>query len=79
MPAPLVVVIGRNNANTRSPSRLEKIVRDAVFNGEHEKIHRIIEQLCHDYAYSLHQPHSRNGGLIGLAAASIALGSVSDG
>lgn len=35
-----------------------------------------MEQLCHDYAYAVHQPHARNGGLIGLAAASIALGSV---
>ncbi|KAJ5206327.1 hypothetical protein N7491_003054 [Penicillium cf. griseofulvum] len=54
---------------------LEKIVRDAVFHGEHEKIQKIVEQLCHDYAYAVHQPHARNGGLIGLAAASIALGS----
>ncbi|KAJ5662481.1 uncharacterized protein N7477_010097 [Penicillium maclennaniae] len=54
---------------------VEKIVRDAVFKGEHEKIQRIVEQLCHDYAYAVHQPHARNGGLIGLAAASIALGS----
>ncbi|KAJ5574604.1 Protein VAC14 [Penicillium hetheringtonii] len=54
---------------------LEKIVREAVFRGEHEKIQRIVEQLCHDYAYAVHQPHARNGGLIGLAAASIALGS----
>ncbi|KAJ6126670.1 hypothetical protein N7523_002282 [Penicillium sp. IBT 18751x] len=54
---------------------LEKIVRDAVFKGEHEKIRKIVEQLCHDYAYAVHQPHARNGGLIGLAAASIALGS----
>ncbi|KAJ5174340.1 Protein VAC14 [Penicillium canariense] len=54
---------------------LEKIVRDAVFKGEHEKIAKIVEQLCHDYAYAVHQPHARNGGLIGLAAASIALGS----
>lgn len=56
--------------------RLEKIVRDAVFRGEQEKIAKIVEQLCHDYAYAVHQPHARNGGLIGLAAASIALGSV---
>ena len=56
--------------------RLEKIVRDAVFQGEQEKIQKIVEQLCHDYAYAVHQPHARNGGLIGLAAASIALGSV---
>ncbi|KAJ5477760.1 Vacuole-associated enzyme activator complex component (Vac14) [Penicillium desertorum] len=54
---------------------LEKIVRDAVFGGEQEKIQKIVEQLCHDYAYAVHQPHARNGGLIGLAAASIALGS----
>ncbi|KAI2766326.1 hypothetical protein DTO012A8_8466 [Penicillium roqueforti] len=54
---------------------LEKIVRDAVFQGDQEKIQKIVEQLCHDYAYAVHQPHARNGGLIGLAAASIALGS----
>ncbi|KAJ5733885.1 hypothetical protein N7493_002671 [Penicillium malachiteum] len=54
---------------------LEKIVRDAVFKSEHDKIQKIVEQLCHDYAYAVHQPHARNGGLIGLAAASIALGS----
>ncbi|KAJ5138347.1 uncharacterized protein N7515_003195 [Penicillium bovifimosum] len=54
---------------------LEKIVRDAVFQGDQEKIRKIVEQLCHDYAYAVHQPHARNGGLIGLAAASIALGS----
>jgi hypothetical protein len=63
-------------ANTRHFFRLEKIVRDAVFRGEQEKIAKIVEQLCHDYAYAVHQPHARNGGLIGLAAASIALGSV---
>ncbi|KAJ5088771.1 Protein VAC14 [Penicillium angulare] len=54
---------------------LEKIVRDSVFKSEHDKIQKIVEQLCHDYAYAVHQPHARNGGLIGLAAASIALGS----
>ncbi|KAJ5344554.1 hypothetical protein N7452_002558 [Penicillium brevicompactum] len=54
---------------------LEKIVRDSVFQNEHEKIQKIVDQLCHDYAYAVHQPHARNGGLIGLAAASIALGS----
>lgn len=64
--------------NTRHVHRLEKIVRDAVFKGEHETIQKIVEQLCHDYAYAVHQPHARNGGLIGLAAASIALGSVSN-
>lgn len=58
-------------------NRLEKIVRDASIRGEHDRIQKIVDQLCHDYAYAVHQPHARNGGLIGLAAASIALGSVS--
>lgn len=35
----------------------------------------ILDQLCNEYAYAVHQ-HSRNGGLIGLAAAAIALGPV---
>jgi vacuole morphology and inheritance protein 14 len=56
---------------------LEKIVREATEKGEQGKIQKIVDQLCHDYAYAVHQPHARNGGLIGLAAASIALGSVS--
>ncbi|KAI5855409.1 putative vacuole-associated enzyme activator complex component [Tricharina praecox] len=54
---------------------LEKTVRECLAHGDHGKVHTIIEQLCHDYAYAVHQPHARNGGLIGLAAASIALGS----
>ena len=55
---------------------LERIVREASANKEYERIGKIVNQLCHDYAYAVHQPHARNGGLIGLAAASIALGSV---
>jgi hypothetical protein len=51
-------------------------VREAIAAKEHEKIRKTLEQLCHDYAYAVHLPHARNGGLIGLAAASIALGSV---
>ncbi|KAI4209721.1 MAG: hypothetical protein LQ351_007375 [Letrouitia transgressa] len=54
---------------------LERIVREASANQEHEKIAKVIDQLCRDFAYAVHQPHARNGGLIGLAAASIALGS----
>ncbi|KAL9603695.1 MAG: hypothetical protein Q9219_001014 [cf. Caloplaca sp. 3 TL-2023] len=54
---------------------IERIVREASANGEHDRIAKIVNQLCHDYAYAVHQPHARNGGLIGLAAASIALGS----
>ncbi|KAF7510013.1 hypothetical protein GJ744_007117 [Endocarpon pusillum] len=54
---------------------LERLVREAVAGKEYERIRKIVEQLCHEYAYAVHQPHARNGGLIGLAAASIALGS----
>ncbi|CAZ83669.1 unnamed protein product [Tuber melanosporum] len=53
---------------------LEKTVRECVVHDDHEKVRLIIDQLCHDFAYAVHQPHARNGGLIGLAAASIALG-----
>ena len=56
--------------------RLEKIVREAIANREYDKIGKIVDQLCNEYAYAVHQPHARNGGLIGLAAVSIALGSV---
>ncbi|KAL8635508.1 MAG: hypothetical protein Q9228_007003 [Teloschistes exilis] len=54
---------------------LERVVREASTNGEHDRIAKIVYQLCHDYAYVVNQAHARNGGLIGLAAASIALGS----
>ena len=56
--------------------RLERFIREASAAKDHEKIQKTIEQLCDDYAYAVHLPHARNGGLIGLAAASIALGSV---
>lgn len=55
---------------------LERNVREASANGDYDKIGKIVDQLCHEFAYAVHQPHARNGGLIGLAAASIALGSV---
>ena len=55
---------------------LENIIRTALTENNHERIAKIVHQLCHDYAYAVHQPHARNGGLIGLAAAAIALGSV---
>lgn len=57
--------------------RLEKVIREAIVKGEQDKVQTIVDQLCHEYAYAVHQPHARNGGLIGLAAASIALGTVS--
>src|ERR1700712_4889664 len=56
--------------------RLENIIRAALAEGNHDRIAKIVHQLCHDYAYAVHQPHARNGGLIGLAAAAIALGAV---
>lgn len=57
-------------------NRLERIIREYAAAKDYEKIHKIIHQLCNDYAYAVHQPHARNGGLIGLAAAAIALGPV---
>ncbi|KZF21901.1 ARM repeat-containing protein [Xylona heveae TC161] len=53
---------------------LERLVREALVAKDFDKISKIVQQLCHEYAYAVHQPHARNGGLIGLAAASIALG-----
>ncbi|KAL2869867.1 vacuolar protein 14 C-terminal Fig4p binding-domain-containing protein [Aspergillus lucknowensis] len=38
-----------------------KVVRDSAFKGDHEVIQKIVEQLCHAYAYAVHQPHARNG------------------
>lgn len=55
---------------------LEGLIRDSLVANDHDRIAKIVNQLCHDYAYQVHQPHARNGGLIGLAAASIALGPV---
>ncbi|KAL4994975.1 vacuolar protein 14 C-terminal Fig4p binding-domain-containing protein [Aspergillus recurvatus] len=40
--------------------QLEKVVRDSAFRGDHEVIQKIVDQLCHDYAYAVHQPHARN-------------------
>ncbi|PQE14524.1 putative enzyme activator VAC14 protein [Rutstroemia sp. NJR-2017a BBW] len=53
---------------------LERVIRDLAAAKEFDRIKKIIQQLCNDYAYAVHQPHARNGGLIGLAAAAIALG-----
>lgn len=50
------------------------MIRDCLEDGDRDKIKLIIEQLCRDFAYAIHHPNSRNGGLIGLAAAAIALG-----
>ena len=61
---------------TAEGHRLESIIRNALAENNHDRIAKVVHQLCHDYAYAVHQPHARNGGLIGLAAAAIALGSV---
>ncbi|RDW73877.1 putative enzyme activator VAC14 [Coleophoma crateriformis] len=53
---------------------LERVIREHAAAKDYDKIQKIIQQLCNDYAYAVHQPHARNGGLIGLAAAAIALG-----
>ncbi|KAK3989650.1 vacuolar protein 14 C-terminal Fig4p binding-domain-containing protein [Cladorrhinum sp. PSN332] len=54
---------------------LERIIRELVAAKEDAQVEAVLDQLCNDYAYAVHQPHARNGGLIGLAAAAIALGS----
>lgn len=43
-------------------------------NNEMDKIEQIVKQLRNNYAYAVHQPNARYGGLIGLAAVAIALG-----
>ncbi|PKS07071.1 hypothetical protein jhhlp_005668 [Lomentospora prolificans] len=53
---------------------LERAIRELVTTRDYAKVNTILEQLCNEYAYAVHQPHARNGGLIGLAAAAIALG-----
>ncbi|KAI0517702.1 vacuolar protein 14 C-terminal Fig4p binding-domain-containing protein [Xylaria bambusicola] len=53
---------------------LERSIREQIVAKDYSKVQSIIQQLCDEYAYAVHQPHARNGGLIGLAAAAIALG-----
>ncbi|CAG8607608.1 10557_t:CDS:2, partial [Dentiscutata heterogama] len=52
---------------------VEKLIREHTDNKEPDKIKAILNKLVSDFACS-QQANSRNGGLIGLAAASIALG-----
>lgn len=66
-----------NHILTKDRHRLEAVIRDSLAVNDHDRIAKIVHQLCNDYAYAVHQPHARNGGLIGLAAAAIALGGVS--
>lgn len=53
---------------------LERLVKQCVLDNDYERIDKIIDELCRDYTYALHQPMARNAGLMGLAATSIALG-----
>jgi hypothetical protein len=57
--------------------RIEKLIREDLASHNNDRIAKVVKQLCKDFAYDVHHPYARTGGLIGLAAASIALGSVS--
>jgi vacuole morphology and inheritance protein 14 len=57
-------------------TRLERSIREHMIAKDYNRVQSIIQHLCDEYAYAVHQPHARNGGLIGLAAAAIALGPV---
>ncbi|KAJ3278003.1 hypothetical protein HK104_002750 [Borealophlyctis nickersoniae] len=50
-----------------------RLVREAAGIGDHKRVSSILRALIDDFAYSV-VPNSRNGGLISLAAAAIALG-----
>lgn len=52
---------------------IEKLVREFVAQSNSTQIRHVIQILASEFALSQH-PHSRKGGLIGLAACSIALG-----
>ncbi|KAF1379630.1 hypothetical protein PFLUV_G00178030 [Perca fluviatilis] len=52
---------------------IEKLVREFVAQNSSTQIRHVIQILASEFALSQH-PHSRKGGLIGLAACSIALG-----
>ncbi|ORY84502.1 vacuolar protein 14 C-terminal Fig4p binding-domain-containing protein [Protomyces lactucae-debilis] len=54
---------------------LEKLIRDAAQSQDHAKVQAVIDQLCNDFiGTSQKAARSVSGGLIGLAATSIALG-----
>ena len=56
---------------------LFRLVKEFQSNNEIKQIRKLITILTDEFAVS-HNPHSRKGGLIGLAATAIALGKVSD-
>ncbi|KAF8759552.1 ARM repeat-containing protein [Rhizoctonia solani] len=53
---------------------LEKLVRECHTSGDSHRINNIIDQLIDLFSSTTNPLHARNGGLIGLAAAAIALG-----
>ncbi|CAE6520257.1 unnamed protein product [Rhizoctonia solani] len=53
---------------------LEKLVRECHTSGDSYRINTIIDQLIDLFSSTTNPLHARNGGLIGLAAAAIALG-----
>ncbi|CAE6531334.1 unnamed protein product [Rhizoctonia solani] len=53
---------------------LEKLVRECHTSGDSHRINTIIDQLVDLFSSTTNPLHARNGGLIGLAAAAIALG-----
>ncbi|CEP60424.1 Vac14p LALA0_S01e10572g [Lachancea lanzarotensis] len=54
---------------------LEKLVKECLAEEDYDRVDNILDELCRDFAYALHQPMARNAGLMGLAACAIALGS----
>lgn len=53
---------------------LVMIVTDCLNTENRSQIQQIIDQLAREFAYDVNEPHSRYGGLIGLAAVTLALG-----
>ncbi len=53
-------------------------MREALSAGDHSKIAQVVQLLVSEFAYST-SAYSRNGGLIGLAAVAIALGTAVSG
>ncbi|XP_073911807.1 protein VAC14 homolog isoform X4 [Castor canadensis] len=66
------VTLGKGN-DFRSCFRSGRLVREFVAQNNTIQIKHVIQTLSQEFALSQH-PHSRKGGLIGLAACSIALG-----
>lgn len=53
---------------------LVMIVAECLNTDNRSQIQQIIDQLAREFAYDVNEPHSRYGGLIGLAAVTLALG-----